>query len=100
MRTDRSQSGFNLLEMIVAIAILTVVTGANYAMLEVGRSDAISTHQLTDTMQNARAALNTINRDAINAGVGYWKGGAKMPDGTLGRLVFLPIENDGQEDWL
>jgi prepilin-type N-terminal cleavage/methylation domain-containing protein len=106
MRTDvprataRPESGFTLLEIIVAIAIFTVVTGAIYAMLEVGRSDVFKTQQLTDTMQNARAALNTINRDAINAGVGYWKGGAKMPDGTLGRLVFLPVENDGDEDWL
>ena len=38
--TDRSQSGFTLLEMLVSIAIFIVVTGAIYAMLEVGRANA------------------------------------------------------------
>ncbi len=69
-------------------------------MLEVGRSDMFNTEQLTDATQNARIALNTISRDANNAGAGYWKFGAQMPDGTLERLMFLPDETDGTEDVL
>jgi hypothetical protein len=86
--------------MIVAIAIFTVIVGAMYALLEVGRSDAFNTKERIETMQNARVALNTIGRDAINAGVGYWKSGGRVPDGTLTRLLFLPGETDGQQDWL
>lgn len=94
------QSGFTLLEMIVAIAIFLVVIAAMYGLLEVGRSDVFNTKERTETMQNARVALNTIGRDASNAGVGYWKGGARAPDGTLERLLFLPSETDGNDDLL
>ena len=94
------EAGFTLLEMVVAIAIFLVVIGAMYALLEVGRSDTFNTKERTETMQNARVALNTISRDASNAGVGYWKSGARVPDGTLTRLLFLGAETDGQQDWL
>lgn len=94
------ESGFTLLELIVAMAIFMVVVGAIYAMLEVGRSDAFLTKQKTETMQNARIALNTIGRDAVNAGVGYWKSGARVPDGTLSNLLFIADDADTLEDWL
>lgn len=94
------ESGFTLIELVVAMAIFSIVVGAIYMLLEVGRSDAFKTKQRTETMQNARVALNTIGRDAINAGVGYWKSGGRMPDGTLENLMFLPGETDGEEDWL
>lgn len=101
MRRRRpSESGFTLLELIVAMAIFSIVVGSIYLLLEVGRSDAFKTKQRTETMQNARIALNTIGRDAINAGVGYWKSGGRMPDGRLEELMFLPGETDGQQDWL
>lgn len=95
-----AQAGFSLLELMVSMVIFAIVVGAIYMLLAVGRSDAFNTKQRTETMQNARIALNTINRDAINAGVGYWKSGARTPDGTLERLLFLPSETDGAQDWL
>jgi len=94
------ESGFTLLELLVAMAIFMVVVGAIYAMLEVGRSDAFLTKQKTETMQNARIALNTIGRDAVNAGVGYWKSGARVPDGTLSNLLFIADDADSLDDWL
>lgn len=98
--TRSRQSGFSLLELVVAMAIFMVVVGAIYAMLEVGRSDAFLTKQKTETMQNARIALNTIGRDAVNAGVGYWKSGARVPDGTLSNLLFITDDADTLADWL
>lgn len=99
-RQRREEAGFSLLEMLVAVAIFTIVTGAIYSLLAVGQSDAFHTKQRTETMQNARISLNTIGRDAVNAGVGYWKFGASCPDGTLQRLLWLPGETDGLLDVL
>ena len=99
-RVRSADSGFTLLELLVSMAIFGIVVGAIYLLLEVGRSDAFKTKQRTETMQNARIALNTLGRDAINAGVGYWKSGGRMPDGTLEALMFLPGETDGDVDWL
>lgn len=98
-RVEAAQAGFSLLEMVVAVAMFMIIVGSVYALLEVGRSDAFNTKERTETMQNSRIALNIIGRDAINAGVGYWKSGGRTPDGTLQRLLFLgPGETDGTYD--
>ena len=99
-RARDSESGFTLLEVLVAVAIFTVVTGAIYSLLKVGQSDAFHTNQKTETTQNARVALNAIGRDAVNSGVGFWNFGANLPDGTFERLMFLPSESDGESDVL
>ena len=99
-RVRAAEAGFTLLEVLVAVAIFTVVTGAIYALLEVGQTDAFNTTQKTETTQNARVALNAIGRDAVNSGVGFWNFGANLPDGTMQRLMFLPGETDGNPDVL
>jgi prepilin-type N-terminal cleavage/methylation domain-containing protein len=99
-RGGASEAGFTLLEVLVAVAIFTIVTGAIYSLLKVGQSDAFHTTQKTETTQNARVALNAIGRDAINSGVGYWNFGANLPDGTFQRLMFLSGETDGAPDVL
>jgi type II secretory pathway component PulJ len=96
-RPDSAQSGFSVLELTVAAAIFVVVLLAVYSLLEVGRSDRFTTFQKTEAIQNVRIALNTIGRDAINAGVGYENTGAQMPDNALTLLNLGPdadTEND------
>ena len=95
-----AQAGFTILEMVVAVAIFTIVVGAIYALLEVGRSDAFRTGQRAEMLQNARVALNTMEEDARHAGVGYPTYGGMVPDGTLERLLYLSAETGGGPDFL
>jgi prepilin-type N-terminal cleavage/methylation domain-containing protein len=97
-RTRRSgaEDGFSLIELVVAIALFTIVMGAVYGLLAVGTSDSFTTKQRVEMMQNARIAMDTIGRDAINAGVGFPRDGAAIPDN---RLSVFGLPNDADNDF-
>ena len=67
------QSGFSLIELMVALTVTLVVTGAIYGLLSGGQSAFRREPELTDRQQNARVALNLIMRDIANAGSGMPK---------------------------
>ena len=62
------QSGFSLLELIVAMAVTMVVTGAVYGLMAGGNNAFRREPELTDRQQNARVAMDMIQRDITNAG--------------------------------
>lgn len=62
-------SGFSLLELIVAMAVTLVVTGAVYGLMAGGNNAFRREPELTDRQQNARAAMEMIQRDITTAGV-------------------------------
>jgi prepilin-type N-terminal cleavage/methylation domain-containing protein len=94
-----TEKGFSLLELLVAVVIFAMIMIAIYSLLEVGRSDRFTTLQKTESIQNVRIALNTIGRDAINAGVGYENTGAQIPDNGLTLLNF-PADANNENDSL
>ena len=77
------QAGFTIVELVIAVAVFTIVMGSIYGLLEVGRRGRSNTLQRNEILQNARIALNYITRDTINAGVGYPIQGSLMPDDRL-----------------
>jgi type IV pilus assembly protein PilW len=80
------QTGFSIVELMIAIAVFTIVMGAVYGLLEVGRQGRTNTLQRTEAVQNARIAVNYIGRDALNAGVTYPNAGCLMPDDGLNKV--------------
>jgi len=99
LNSSRSESGFTLLEVVVSVAVFTIVMGAVYGVLKVARGGRINTNQRTEMLQNVRVGLNAIGRDAINAGVGYPNTGATIPDNKL-TLLNLPADADTVQDLL
>jgi len=67
------QAGFSLIELMVALTVTLVVSGAIYGLLSGGQSAFRREPELTDRQQNARVALNLIMRDIANAGSGMPK---------------------------
>ena len=63
------QSGFSLIELIVAMAVTMVVTGAVYGLMTSGKGAFRREPELTDRQQNARIAMDMIQRDIATAGV-------------------------------
>ena len=63
------QTGFSLVELMVAMAVTLLVTGAVYGLMAGGNNAFRREPELTDRQQNARVAMDMIQRDISNAGV-------------------------------
>lgn len=66
----RNEAGFSLLEMIVAVAVTLVITGAVYGLIAGGNNAFRREPELTERQQNARMAMDLIVRDIANTGSG------------------------------
>lgn len=62
------QRGFSLIEMLVSVAVFTVVTGAVFALLIVSQQRYQMESEFLDTFQGARLAMDQMTRDIHSAG--------------------------------
>jgi prepilin-type N-terminal cleavage/methylation domain-containing protein len=76
----RPDSGFSLVELMVALVVTLIVSGAVYGLLTSGQSAFRKEPAMADRQANIRAAMDMIVSDLRGAGVG-------MPPFTL---VFTP----------
>jgi prepilin-type N-terminal cleavage/methylation domain-containing protein len=86
----KRQSGFTLVEVLVAMAVMTVILAVTMGIL----SNAIHTVEgvtlLADTQENLRAGMNYIIRDLVQAGVGLPQGGITIPNTGGASAVVRP----------
>lgn len=66
----KGEQGFSLLEVIIALAVMTVVTGAVFQLMRDSMKSSHATLELSDAQESARTAQEFINRDLVNAGDG------------------------------
>jgi prepilin-type N-terminal cleavage/methylation domain-containing protein len=64
------EHGFSLIELLVAMTITLIVSGAIYGLLAGGQNAFRREPELTERQQNIRTAMDVIMRDVANAGVG------------------------------
>jgi len=93
-RPQLAEAGFTIIEMMVGIVVFTIVMGSIYGLLMVARGGRLNTNQRSEILQNARIAINTMSRDAINAGVGYPNLGATIPDNRLATIMGGTADTD------
>ena len=100
----RPESGFSLIELLIAMVVTLVITGAVYGLLAGGQNAFRREPALTDRQQNIRSAMNSIGKDAQFAGMEmgtffqtFTRGlDAKGPDGLASKSDFLELfGNDG-----
>lgn len=65
-----NQEGFSLIEMIIAMAVMLIVTSAVASLMKSSISIATTTYELTDAQESSRTAQEFINRDLMSAGDG------------------------------
>jgi prepilin-type N-terminal cleavage/methylation domain-containing protein len=68
MRT--SESGFSLVELMMAVVITLVITGAVYGLMASGQNAFRREPELAERQQNIRMAMDVIMKDVANAGSG------------------------------
>ena len=66
-----SESGFSLVELLVAMTITLMISGAIYGLMTGGQRAFQREPELTDRQQNARLALSLIERDVAKAGAKF-----------------------------
>jgi hypothetical protein len=94
------QSGFSLIELSFSMLFFMMITGTMFGLLELGRNDGKRAGRQSDALKNARVANYLIGRDIANAGLGYHKSGAGIPDGQLHQKLAVPQDGDGLRDIL
>lgn len=95
-----SEKGFSIVELIVAMVIFLIVIGSVYGLLQVGLIDRNRASRRSDVLKNARAAVHLIGRDALNAGLGYNRSGAIVPDNFVSTKLDLPADANTERDIL
>ena len=66
----RQESGFSLVELIVAMTVTLIVSSAIYGLLTAGGNAFRREPEVADRQQNIRAAMDLIARDVFGAGAG------------------------------
>ncbi len=66
-----SQRGYSLIEMLVSIAVMSIVIGSIFALTTQNQMFGRSEAETSEAMQNARAAFELMSREIRNAGVGF-----------------------------
>jgi prepilin-type N-terminal cleavage/methylation domain-containing protein len=64
------QEGFSLIELVIALTVMLVVTGAVFSLMKGSLMISAATYELTDAQENLRISQEFINRDLMNAGDG------------------------------
>ena len=64
------QKGFSLIELVVAMTVTLIITGAVFQLVTAGQSAFRKEPSLADRQQNIRAAMDRISQDILRAGYG------------------------------
>jgi Tfp pilus assembly protein PilW len=82
MRAPRAESGFTLIELMIASLITMVVMGVAFSTFDNALALNDSVINLADSSQNLRAGTNLLVRDLMQAGRNIPIGGIAIPSGT------------------
>ncbi len=80
-RQERSR-GFTLMEMLVAMSTATIVLSASVYLFSRALDGAFVATSNSAAQQNARAAMNLMQRDFTLTGTGLPQGGISLPSGN------------------
>jgi len=69
-----SRSGFTIIEMLVATAIMMVVTGAIFTLMNPAQGTYKAQPEASDMQQRMRVSVDTLTKDVIMAGAGTYMG--------------------------
>lgn len=65
-----TENGFSLIELLIAMTITLIVSGAIYGLMTAGQNAFRREPELAERQQNIRLAMDMIVRDLANAGTG------------------------------
>jgi prepilin-type N-terminal cleavage/methylation domain-containing protein len=91
----RDQAGFSLAELLVAMVITMIVSGAIYGLMASGQDSFRREPELTDRQQNIRIAMDLLSRDVTTAGMGVPTFGTDVLGANGGPFEIFTIDDGG-----
>lgn len=98
--SNRFEAGFSLMEMVIAITVFLIVMSAVYGLLRIGAVSRETINNRSETLTNARSAVNSVGKDVINAGLGFSKVGGIVPDDFTNSFLNTTKDNGKERDLL
>ena len=96
---NRDNRGFTILEVIIAMTIFMMVTGAIWGVLRIALLSRTTVNQQVQLAKNVRLALNVIGKDTYNAGFGYpVNSTVVLPDNRISAAIGIPNDYDTTRD--
>ncbi len=83
-----NQAGFSVIEMVIATAVMLIISASVVSLMTSSMSVATATYELTDAQENLRTAHEFISRDLMSAGDG------------LKSMTYIPVQTDFVEKYL
>lgn len=97
--TNSDESGFSMIELIIAMVIFIIVTGSIWGVLQVAQRSRGVVNQYVELTKSVRQGLNLLGRDTYNAGYGYpLKNTVVLPDNRISALLGIPNDFDTTRD--
>jgi Tfp pilus assembly protein FimT len=90
MRTQTSEAGFSLVELLTATTISLIVLGTAMAAFKDAVSMNDTATNLSDASQNLRSGMNFLVRDLVQAGHMIPTGGIPIPSGANSVPILRP----------
>ena len=75
-RGIRGDTGFTLIEMLVSSAIMVIVTGAIFGLMNPAQGTFRVQPEVSDVQQRLRVGIDTLQKDLVMAGAGTYNGQA------------------------
>lgn len=83
VHTSKTNRGFSLAELLIAMFVGLIVLGAATQLFKSGMDASRTVSQRADMQDNVRAAINMISKDITLAGSGIPSGGFSLPFGGV-----------------
>jgi prepilin-type N-terminal cleavage/methylation domain-containing protein len=96
----KSEKGLSVIELLIAMAVFLIVMGSVYGILKIGNASRTTINSRSENIKNVRMAINSIGREAVNAGLGYNRIGGNVPDDFTNDNFMLPADKDRDPDLL
>ena len=74
VRALATERGFTIIELLVAVTIMLVITGAIFAIVDPSRTTARAQPEVSDQNTRMRVGLDTLAKDLVMAGAGTYSG--------------------------
>ena len=80
----KREDGFSIIELVVAMAVMTILVGAAVGALYQAQNTTNSIAQEANTQENLRAGMHFVVRDLMQAGEGIPEQGISIPNTAAG----------------